>query len=57
MLEKLAGRLKWEKTGLGIRVVIPARQDWWIVPLAIFLSAETGFEWFYPPNTLPDGNF
>ncbi len=25
MLEKLAGRLKWERTGNGIRVVIPVR--------------------------------
>lgn len=27
MLEPLAGRLKWERTGDGIRVVIPARLD------------------------------
>jgi hypothetical protein len=28
MLEKLAGRLKWERTGGGIRVVIPVRVPW-----------------------------
>jgi hypothetical protein len=28
MLEKLAGRLKWEKTGPSIRVEIPAGRDW-----------------------------
>jgi hypothetical protein len=28
MLEKLAGRLKWERTGTGIRVEIPARIPW-----------------------------
>lgn len=28
MLETLAGRLKWEQTGQGIRVEIPARLDW-----------------------------
>jgi hypothetical protein len=42
--------------GLGIRVIIPARRDWWIVPLVIFLSAGTGLEWFYPSDTLPNGN-
>ncbi|MGA2673223.1 MAG: hypothetical protein ABSE99_08340 [Terracidiphilus sp.] len=31
MLEKLAGRLKWEQTGQGIRVEIPARCDWFVV--------------------------
>src|ERR1035441_8720219 len=28
MLETLAGRLKWERTGDGIRVVIPVRIPW-----------------------------
>lgn len=28
MLEKLAGRLKWERKGNGIRVVIPVRVPW-----------------------------
>jgi hypothetical protein len=28
MLEPLAGRLKWERTDGGIRIVIPARQSW-----------------------------
>jgi len=28
MLEKLAGRLRWERTGDGIRAVIPVRYSW-----------------------------
>ena len=28
MLEVLKGRLKWERTADGIRVVIPARLSW-----------------------------
>ena len=34
MLERLAGRLKWERDGSGIRVEIPARAGWL---LAFFL--------------------
>lgn len=41
MLEKLAGRLKWERTGDGIRVVIPVR-----VPL---LSTLSGISLVYAP--------
>jgi hypothetical protein len=41
MLETLAGRLKWERMGDGIRVVIPARTDW--------LSAMSGiWLWMLP---------
>jgi hypothetical protein len=54
MLETLAGRLKWERTGLGIRVVIPARLDWWIVPAALFATAVIGVDCFYLFNNLPD---
>ena len=60
MLEKLAGRLRWERTGQGIRIVIPARQDWWIVPLAIFLTAIAWVDWtdwFFLHNSLPDSSF
>jgi hypothetical protein len=56
MLEKLAGRLKRERTGLGIRVVIPARLDWWIVPVALFATAIVGVDCFYLSN-LPEGGF
>ncbi|MGA3370408.1 MAG: hypothetical protein ABSC48_01470 [Terracidiphilus sp.] len=45
MLETLAGRLKWERTGDGIRVVIPVRVDWF--------SAMTGISlWMLPYSTL-----
>jgi hypothetical protein len=54
MLNKLAGRLKWEKTGLGIHVVIPARLDWWIVPTALFATAVVGVDCFYLFNNLPE---
>ena len=29
MLEPLVGRLKWERTEDGVRVVIPSRFSWW----------------------------
>jgi hypothetical protein len=41
MLNKLAGRLKWERTDDGIRVVIPVRTPWLLALLGT---------WFY---TLP----
>lgn len=55
MRGKLVGRLTWEPAGEGISVVIPARLDWWIAPLAVFLSAITEIDWFYLPITLSDG--
>jgi hypothetical protein len=43
MLEKLAGRLKWEHSGQGIRIEIPAQWGWQILfinaPLEILLIA------------------
>jgi hypothetical protein len=51
MLETLEGRLKWERTGDGIRVVIPVRMGWlpamsgislWILPA----FAVWGIEYF-----------
>jgi hypothetical protein len=42
MLETLAGRLKWERTGDGIRVVIPVRIHW--------LSAFSGIWLFMLPH-------
>jgi hypothetical protein len=52
MLQKLAGRLKWKQVGNGIRVEIPARTDWWIVPFAIFLSVSGGTDWYYTPDAV-----
>jgi len=37
MLQTLAGRLKWERTGNGIRVEIPARLDWTTLFGAVWL--------------------
>jgi hypothetical protein len=42
LLEKLAGRLRWERTANGIRVEIPARLSW----LALFLAGWLTF-WLY----------
>jgi hypothetical protein len=37
MLEKLAGRLKWERTGDGIRVLIPAWAPWLVTFNGVWL--------------------
>ncbi len=52
MLEKLAGRLKWEQAGSGIRVEIPVRLDWWVVPFAIIVILWIAGEWFYQVSAL-----
>lgn len=54
MLNKLSGRLKWVRTGLGIRIVIPARRDWWIVPFAMFWTTAAGVDWFYLLDATPN---
>lgn len=38
MRETLAGRLKWENTGYGIRVEIPARMGWGVLFLTMWLA-------------------
>jgi hypothetical protein len=43
MLEKLAGRLKWERAGDGIRVVIPARRNWRAALQVLRASWPSGF--------------
>ncbi len=43
MLEKLEGRLKWERTGQGIRVELPAPLDWPNIRLTAF---QWVFMWF-----------
>jgi hypothetical protein len=45
MLEKLAGRLKWERTGTGIRVEIPARIDWWVLFYVVWLAPWSVAGW------------
>ena len=53
MLQKLAGRLTWERTGSGgIRVEIPTQFDWWAIPAAIFAAAWTAIPgvWLYQNN-------
>ena len=54
MLQKLAGRLRWDRTEGGICVEIPARRDWWSIPLAILLCAWSAGGWFYEANTALD---
>lgn len=41
MLEKLVGRLKWERTGNGIRVEIPAQLNWTVVFFLVWLAGWT----------------
>jgi hypothetical protein len=41
MLEILAGRLKWERTGDGIRVVIPTRFNWLVTRDKLFYAFIT----------------
>jgi hypothetical protein len=52
MLEKLAGRLKWEQSGSGIRVEIPVRLDWWVLFLAILVILWIAGEVFYQVSAL-----
>ncbi|HTX76467.1 MAG TPA: hypothetical protein VMD29_09700 [Terracidiphilus sp.] len=40
-MEKLAGRLNWERTANGIRVEIPARRDWTTAFFTIWLCGWT----------------
>jgi hypothetical protein len=42
MLEKLAGRLIWERTGSGIRVEISARAGWMLAFLCLWLALFGG---------------
>jgi hypothetical protein len=45
MLETLAGRLKWEHTGTGIRVEIPARLDWTTLFFVVWLAGWSVAGW------------
>ena len=47
MLERLAGRLKWEDANDGVRVVIPARLSWGAIrnlleDLGVYVMASLG---------------
>ncbi len=56
MLETLAGRLRWENTGSGIYVEIPARLDWTLAFFIIWLAGwsfggwDVGLQTFSKPN-------
>ncbi len=39
MTDQLAGRLRWERTGLGIRVDIPAKSGWGVLFMGFWLAA------------------
>ncbi len=45
MLEPLAGRLTWEKTGEGIRVEIPERKSWTILTFVLWIILWCGAGW------------
>jgi hypothetical protein len=38
VLEKLNGRLRWERTPQGIRVEVPARLDWAVVVMGVVVA-------------------
>jgi hypothetical protein len=54
MLEKLAGRLKWEHSDQGIRIEIPARWGWQAIFAAVLLAggalAASQVEWTIPSD-------
>jgi|SRR5580692_4001038 hypothetical protein len=54
MIEKLAGRLKWERADQGIRVVIPARWGWLAISAAAAVVGATieamQLEWMIPSD-------
>jgi hypothetical protein len=56
MLEKLAGRLTWERTGDGIRVVIPAQLGWVVAFLCVWLVGWSIGGWNVLNNTLESAN-
>lgn len=47
MREKLAGRLKWERTVSGICVEIPAQAGWLAVLFAFWLALWSAAGWFF----------
>jgi hypothetical protein len=59
MFETLAGRLNWERTADGIRVVIPSRFSWWILcrGLGLLIIPNSTYQVFwkfrYPTSMEP----
>ena len=54
MLEKRAGRLKWEQADQGVRVVIPARWGWLAVIAVAGLTPTDITVWWLERTTAPD---
>lgn len=54
MLEKLAGRLQWERSDRGMRIEIPARWGWQAIFAAVLLAggalAASQVEWTIPSD-------
>lgn len=54
MLERLAGRLKWEHADQGLRIEIPARWGWRAISVAVLLAggalAASELEWTIPSD-------
>lgn len=47
MREKLEGRLKWERTGSGIRIEIPSQAGWLAVFFGFWLAAWSATGWLF----------
>jgi len=47
MREKLAGRLEWERTGVGIRIEIPSQAGWLAVFFGFWLTVWSATGWFF----------
>ncbi|MGD0940121.1 MAG: hypothetical protein ABR905_10445 [Terracidiphilus sp.] len=47
MREKLAGRLKLERTGMGIRIEIPSQAGWLAVFFGFWLAFWSATGWFF----------
>jgi len=41
-MERLARRLRWERTGAGVRVEVPARRSWQAVVATVLFAGWTG---------------
>jgi hypothetical protein len=61
MREKLEGRLRWERTGSGIRIEIPSQAGWLAVFFGFWLAAWSATGWLFAamasitktPDTVP----
>jgi len=57
MLEKLAGRMTWERSGLGIRVDIPAKSGWSLLFMLVWLAFWGFGGWQILKKTLASTDF